>query len=588
MPDSDANPLSARFTERDHRAEIVDRLYDVALDPIRLEELLHVWEGRAAPLRAGAGAEITRLEDPDVAAHIDRAEVFLDRYQPDLPEDNSHRSLLDEIPRSAAFVADGGARITACNRAARLAFGINDGGPIADLPFEAADIDILRGVLRRVAEGREAKAFTLRLRASGTGNMVIVRVSQVNSDCEPPLALAMSTELVWPEGFEAMVQEAFGLTSAEVDIVRGITLGQQVKDIAEARGRSAETVRTQLRSILAKTETHSQQELVRVVLGLMDVAQLPGTRSPEEGAHPGLEHLPVRMVRGPGGRRLEWLEFGTPHGYPVVYTHLDYGLVRWPARAERAARERGMHVVVPLRAGYGGTAHLPWGTDHLEGVTSDYAVVMDHLDLKSAIFITQGADLRFALNLSLRRPDLVRAVVGCAAQLPLRNPQQYERMDKWQRFVMANARYAPMVLPFIVKAGFSLARKLGPDAFFRTVNGNSPGDIAAFDRDDIRAAILAGAAQALLGSGGQGHMAFAQECLGSERDWSAVAAAARVPTLLLHGDQDPQNPLETMRELLADFPHLEARLLKNTGQLLFFARWSEVLDEVARMRSYAG
>jgi DNA-binding NarL/FixJ family response regulator len=88
----------------------------------------------------------------------------------------------------------------------------------------------------------------------------------------------LSTELVWPEGFETTVQEAFGLTGAEVEIVRGITLGLPVKDIAEARGRSAETVRTQLRSILAKTETHSQSELVRVVLGLMDVALIPTGR----------------------------------------------------------------------------------------------------------------------------------------------------------------------------------------------------------------------------------------------------------------------------------------------------------------------
>ena len=43
---------SASFADRDHRAEIVERLYDVALDPIRLEELLEVWEDRAAPLRA--------------------------------------------------------------------------------------------------------------------------------------------------------------------------------------------------------------------------------------------------------------------------------------------------------------------------------------------------------------------------------------------------------------------------------------------------------------------------------------------------------------------------------------------------------
>ena len=63
----------------------------------------------------------------------------------------------------------------------------------------------------------------------------------------PMYPLIMSTELVWPAGFEMMVQEAFVLTAAEVEIVRGITLGLPVKDIAAARGRAAETVSTQLR-----------------------------------------------------------------------------------------------------------------------------------------------------------------------------------------------------------------------------------------------------------------------------------------------------------------------------------------------------
>ena len=61
-----------------------------------------------------------------------------------------------------------------------------------------------------------------------------------------------------------------------------------------------------------------------------------------------------------------------------------------------------------------------------------------------------GADLRFACALSLVRPGLVTGILGCAAQLPLRHAAQYDRMDKWQRFILANARYAPKVLPFLV------------------------------------------------------------------------------------------------------------------------------------------
>ncbi|OZA08671.1 MAG: hypothetical protein B7Y02_12440, partial [Rhodobacterales bacterium 17-64-5] len=73
--------ISAALADRDHRAEIVERLYDVAVDPIRLEELLDIWEVRAAPLRVGAVDRAIPLEDPEIEAHVARATVFLDRLE---------------------------------------------------------------------------------------------------------------------------------------------------------------------------------------------------------------------------------------------------------------------------------------------------------------------------------------------------------------------------------------------------------------------------------------------------------------------------------------------------------------------------
>jgi pimeloyl-ACP methyl ester carboxylesterase/DNA-binding CsgD family transcriptional regulator len=579
MTESRPATTTAALADRDHRAEIVERLYDVAVDPIRLEELLEVWEGRAAPLRDSA----IPLEDPEIEAHMARATVFLDRYEAAQGEEEP-RSPLADIPRSAAFLSDGGAVIHAANRPAEQAFGLTDGGPFARLPFEPEDRELLQGVIRRVAAGKAEKAATLRIRSVVTGSPVILRVTPVEGGAGRPLALVVSTELVWPEGFETTVQEAFGLTAAEVEIVRGVTLGLPLRDIAEARGRSLETVRTQVRSVLAKTETHSQSELVRVVLGLMDVALIPTAAEAGPAPRGGLEPRPFREIRGPDGRRLTWIEFGDPSGRPVLYMHLDFGLIRWPAAAERAAAARGLRVIVPVRQGYGRTEPLPKGADHLAGVTQDYAAILDHLGVTGAVVIPLGADLRFALNLSLRRPDLVCGIVGAACQLPIRTPEQYERMDKWQRFILANARYAPKVLPFLVQAGFSLARRLGKEAFFRQVNGGSAADMETFSRPDVRAAVLEGS-EVCLAKKWSAHAAFTAECIGSEKDWSALVRAARVPVLLLQGDQDPQSPVQTIRELAADFPHLEVRFLPGTGQLLFFAEWPQVLDAVETLRA---
>jgi pimeloyl-ACP methyl ester carboxylesterase/DNA-binding CsgD family transcriptional regulator len=586
MTERTPHPKTAALADRDHKAEIVDRLYDVALDPIRLEHLLEAWEGSAAPLRVGPVEKAIPLEDPEIEAHMARAQVFLDRLRAS-EEAESRTSVLEEIPRSAAFLSDGGAQIVACNRPATVAFGLSEGGPFSALPFEAEDRDLLAGVIRKVAGGRAEKVVTLRIRSMVTGSPVIVRVSRVEGGEDRTLALVLSTELVWPEGFEATVQEAFGLTPAEVDIVRGITLGLPVKDIAEARGRSAETVRTQLRSILAKTETHSQSELVRVVLGLMDLALIPtgghGGSVPKGG---GLPARPLREMRAADGRRLTWIEFGDPRGQPVLFMHLDYGLIRWPAAAERHAQMRRLRVIVPVRAGYGRTDLHAKGTDHLQGVTLDYAAVLDHLGVRGAIAIPLGADLRFAMNLANRRPDLITGIVGAACQLPIRSAAQYERMDKWQRFILANARYAPKVLPFLVQAGFSLARRLGKDVFFRQVNGGSTADMDTFSRPDVREAILEGS-DTCLAPKWSAHEAFTRECIGSEKDWSPVVRDCRVPVVLLQGDQDPQAPVLTIRELAAEYPGLEVRFLRDTGQLLFFAEWPAVLDEVERMSARA-
>jgi pimeloyl-ACP methyl ester carboxylesterase/DNA-binding CsgD family transcriptional regulator len=578
MTDADPRPATAQFIGRDHKAEIVDRLYDVAVDPIRLEELLDVWEGRAAPLRVGPVDAAITLDDPEIDAHLVRATVFLDRYEAS-QKVVADRTILETIPRAAAFLSDGGATIAGCNRPAALAFGIREGGPIAGLPFDPADIDTLRGVARKVAARSDARIVTLRIRSLTTGSPVIVRISPVDSPAKPPLALVLSTELVWPAGFEATVQEAFGLTAAEVAIVQGITLGLPLKDIAEGRGRSVETVRTQVRSILAKTETHGQSELVRVVLGLMDVALIPAQGQPPRRAAGELAAIPFQTMRDADGRRLDWIAFGAPHGRPVLYMHLDYGLIRWPARAERAAAKRGLRIIVPVRAGYGRSDLHARGQDHIAGVAADYAAVMDHLGLRDAVVIPQGADLRFALMLAQTRPDLVRAIVGCACQLPLRSAAQYDRMDKWQRFILANARYAPKVLPFLVKAGFSLARRLGKAAFFTQVNGGSPADMATFARPDVRAAVLEGS-EVCMSADHLAAEAFTRECISSEKDWSALVKAARVPVRLLQGDQDPQTPVQTIRELMADYPRLDISFLPDTGQLLFFAEWPRVLDEV--------
>ncbi len=566
--------------DRDHRAEIIERLYEVAVDPARYEVLLDIWESRIAPLRpkSGGAAEITGFRDPEIEAHLERAWLFLDRFEETVGK-SAVVAALSDVGRAAAFVSVDGKTIHAANASANQIFGIGTDSHLSSLPLEAEDLDALGSAVRDITSRRREKALLMRGRSPRTGGPIVLRVLPLQ-DGPTLYALVVTTELAWPDGLSDTIREAFDLTLAEVEIVRAITEGRPVKEIALDRGRSTETVRTQLRSILAKTETHSQSELIRIILGLMDVVGVSGERQGVPVATPGkLRPIPFSTITTPDGRRLDYIEFGDPGGRPCLFLPIDYGLTRWPASAEQAAERRGMRVIVPIRAGYGHSSPMPHNVHYAQQCAIDFGNLLKHLGVRRAAVVALGADLRFAMRMAIADAASISAILGCAAMLPVRTPQQYDRMDKWQRFILANARYAPKILPFLVKAGYSMARRLGKERFFAAVNGGSPSDIRAFSQPEIREAMLLGS-EVCLSDWHSAHMAFARETIDSEIDWSAIVHACPVPVKLIQGGQDPQSPAATVRELMLDFPKLEVEFIEEAGQLLFFQEWPRVLNEL--------
>ncbi|MCE6960225.1 helix-turn-helix transcriptional regulator [Cereibacter sphaeroides] len=558
----------------DALTSLVHLLYAVALDPGRLGDFVAVWEAVLAVLPPAA----LPLRHPDFERHLRRARRFLDRL-PAAAAPPSTAPELCGVLRVPAFLSDGIMRISACNRAAGSAFGIAPGAPLAALPFEAADVVTLSSTIRMVAR-RAQRPTNLRLRSSITGAPVILRVCPIDRHDARPQAMVISTDPVWPEGFGALLQETFGLTPAEVEIVRGLTLGLPIRDIAELRGRAVDTVRTQMRSIQSKTETHSQPELLRLVLGLMDIALHEGARatagSPAGGA---LDPLPMRSLVLPDGRRMEWTEFGDPAGAPILHLHGDYGLARWLPAAERAARLRGLRVVVPVRAGYGRSHPLPETSDLTQGTALDLVALVDQLGISRCAVLALGADLRFALTLSGLRPRLVSGILGCALDLPPTGAECDASRDRWSRLLAGTGRASPEVLGFLVQAAAVQGRLQGKESALRLMFGASPADAAALRGAELRATLIAGT-DICIGPGGSAHEAFTRSRLDAGQGWAGLLRQARVPVRLLHGEEDPVAPPQAVARFAAPFPALRPGTVPGAGRLLVLSDWQEVLDRL--------
>ena len=81
----------------------------------------------------------------------------------------------------------------------------------------------------------------------------------------PSLLVIMSDRNPKLESGVRRAEQLFDLTAAEAKVLRRFMDGLSVAEIAEDAGVSAHTIRTQVKSIMGKTDTHAQRELVALV-----------------------------------------------------------------------------------------------------------------------------------------------------------------------------------------------------------------------------------------------------------------------------------------------------------------------------------
>lgn len=595
--------VSPGFSTKD-RDQTIDRLYDVALDPERYEALLDAWEAAIGPLRASAELHAPNvLTDPMLDAHFERAEEVLDRMR-DMPAPAAGPDTADAggapppnlaaclapFGKLAGFVLDTRGRILALNPAAQDRFGLSLGDGLDQLPIQPEDRPALTAEVARLHRATQDTSGLMRVRNADMTRFVLLRLQRATGQDGASLVVVACSEIGWPRGYSALLRDAFSLTSAEAEVVKALVQCGSVNDIAEARGRSVGTIRAQVKSILAKTETRSQVELVRLALSVMDMADYtpstPEQPRPVSGGK-GLQPLDFQRILTRDGRCLTYVVLGDPRGAPLLYLPQAYGLIRWPASAEAEAARRGWRVMVPVRAGFGQSDPFPKGADCDQVIVEDCLQIMDAEGVRTCPIVSCGDDSYFAIKMACFAPHRVSAIIACAGILPLTRKEQFERMEKWHRFIMASAKYTPHLLPFMVKAGFLLARRIGKQRFARTIFGNSAADIQAFDSAEVYEAMTTGS-EVVLSEGTMAHDTFTKALSGGFlTDWSSLVTQLRgqLPITFLNGSDDPQVPRETLEEYQEDYPWIDFVTFEGAGHLVLFAKWPEVFEKIAHAMS---
>jgi DNA-binding CsgD family transcriptional regulator len=131
----------------------------------------------------------------------------------------------------------------------------------------------LRAVLARAAGSRHAPGVSGALhlrRPSGKPDLVLVAIPARSRPVGPDIGrasviLQITDPLARVMPDPAILADAFDLTPSEAILAADLQCGLSVVEAAAKRGRSVATVRTHLASVLAKTGTARQSDLVRLL-----------------------------------------------------------------------------------------------------------------------------------------------------------------------------------------------------------------------------------------------------------------------------------------------------------------------------------
>lgn len=211
--------------------------------------------------------QLTRL-----APHLKRASNYYRSGPTSRAATELGASLFDAVEIGLVVIGEG-ARIKTISQTGQAM--LRDPSPFAISPFGRVrlrddDADtLLRDMLERAYVG--SKVVNLSLQGM---RLTLIRVQKDHISLffeGPTVVVLMEPPATGAKAFDA-VRFAFlyGLSRAEARALCGVVDGKSISQIAQEAGISRETVRTQLKSLYAKTGVSSQAALVRLAHSLRD------------------------------------------------------------------------------------------------------------------------------------------------------------------------------------------------------------------------------------------------------------------------------------------------------------------------------
>lgn len=540
MSDSGKGPDPARLDD------MIAHAYSAILDQDKFDELIHLAEGSLSD--PSARKELLRRKR-DIETHFETAEQLLSNLpKPVVEADRPELTLGTDL------------KVTKANDLAETLLGAMSGTSLEDLPIDDDGLQLVRDAV----SGRLSDWPVVRIPKQGTGKQVLLALTKTETTSSVPEWRLCGVESLWRPGASLAMQSLYGLTPSETDVLSLLVGGHAPSEIAEARNRSVETVRQQIKSMIMKTRSRGSGELTDLAKA---VAASSSRRS--TGVHKAANSARFQMELA-DGRKLDYLEQGAPEGRTVLFLHGCLCGNRMPNAAARHFAQSGIRFLSPARPWHGQSD----GHDILlldpKRYAHDLRQMLDQLDVDRVSLVAFDVGSIFALLCLPQLQDRVSELLCVSAQPPMRSFQDFASAPPQQKLFAILPRVSVSLLSYMAKIGDKRLKRDGPGGFAQTVFGGAPADLDACQDPH------------LLDLFWQGHLfhvetgsdSFINDCRFVASDWERSLQPANVPVHFVHGTQNRSIRPE---RILAFAERLEARvsLVENAGHSLPFSHWKD-------------
>ena len=557
---------------------VVEQLYDVVSSPDRYDEFMRSLEAEMASIK-----EMTQDGPSDqLQSHLNRASGLVDIVTP-WPSDG--QNALDAVPSISIqpmIAADYTGQILDANRAARIMYDLTPDSTLSDLPLDSGDQERLQSMIRDVIGGRDTRNApndVIHFQNVITQRPVLITIAPlVQKDEQPLLAVIKTSDASWPSHLGSILADLFDLTPAEIEVLRLLVTGEKVDDIAKIRQNSVATVRTQLRSIFAKTDTNSQIEAIRLTLGLALLHSTEEGRavahrieaSRDRGAYPREEDRVVFRLQN--GRDIDYAVFGDPNGQAVLFCHDQILGDTWFREAVEDARRQGLKIIAPLRPGFGRTTLYEGKFSDPRKFAPDVAELLDHLEIDKLSVVAMRGGLVYGLALASLLPERVCSVTVGNPILPVLNEADLEGTNGYNRLIPQTRLHFPQALKFLVKTGFAFVTTKGPEAFVTAVLRASAKDVEWATRPEIMPILVKGVSV----HSKHGYKASYGD-IAYGKDWSDLLIDCKVPVKMAIGEHDRNVQWGAAKRWAAAHDHISLTILPDSGYLVFYQHNQQML-----------